>query len=368
MKIGFYIFLFISSLCPSLLFSQGCVAIRGGCGSINSPGNNFNLAKGEFMAGTGVRYFKSFRHFRGAHQERNRVAEGTEVINHSTFLDLSISYGVTDRFYGTVLLPFAYNTRSSMYEHGGNPPNGLGERHTTSSKGLTDMRLGIGYWMRKPTFGQKYNYAIGIGVKLPTGNSSVTDQFYNQGAQKNQTTESVVDQSIQLGDGAFAYTTEMQGFYKLSNKIIVNATAFYLLNTREYNNVLTRNGRSYYSCPDQFAARIGAFILTKNNALSFYAGGRIEGVPSQDLVGGSGGYRRPGYVISAEPGVSYTKNKYSFNLTAPISIIRNRTQSYEDKQKTAATGVFTQGDAAFADYLINFNFYYRFIPHKKKHV
>lgn len=351
---------------PVWIFGQGCVAIRGGCGNINSPGNNFNLSKGEFMAGVGARYFKSFRHFRGTHQETNRVADGTEVINHAVFLDLSISYGISDRFYGTVVLPFAYNTRSSMYEHGGNPPSGLGERHSTSSKGLTDMRMGVGYWLRKPTLGQTYNYALGVGVKLPTGNSSVKDQFYNQGPKKDQTVEAVVDQSIQLGDGAVAYTFEMQGFHKLSDRMILNATAFYLLNAREHNNVLTRNGQSYYSCPDQFAARLGAYILTKNRAWSFYAGGRLEGVPSTDIIGGSAGYRRPGYVISAEPGVSFTKNQYSFNLSVPISIIRNRTQSYEDKQRTAATGVFTQGDAAFADYLVNFNFYYRFMPFKKK--
>jgi hypothetical protein len=81
------------------------------------------------------------------------------------------------------------------------------------------------------------------------------------------------------------------------------------------------------------------------------------------LIGGSAGYRRPGYVISVDPGINYSTENLNLSLNVPIALERNRTQSYLDKQKTAETGVFSQGDAAFADYLINFNLTYRF---KKK--
>ena len=65
-----------------------------------------------------------------------------------------------------------------MYEHGGNPPNGLGERHSTSSSGIADMRIGVGYWLFKP-FTKSFNFALGAGVKLPTGDFSYMDTFYN---------------------------------------------------------------------------------------------------------------------------------------------------------------------------------------------
>ena len=39
-----------------------------------------------------------------------------------------------------------------------------------------------------------------------------------------------------------------------------------------------------------------------------------------------------------------------------LPLIRNRTQSYSDKLRTADTGTKVQGDAAFADYLINAGF------------
>src|SRR5690606_22364225 len=154
--------------------AQGCVAIRGFSSSNSLMGEGGVLVKGDFSVGTNFRYFQSFRHFRGNHEEKNRVADGTEVINDSYFVDLTFNYAVSDRLYATVLLPFASHVRSSMYEHGGNPPNGLAERHKTRSSGLSDMRLGLGYWLIKDNL-KPYNFALGAGIKLPTGDYSYMD-------------------------------------------------------------------------------------------------------------------------------------------------------------------------------------------------
>ncbi|MCV9385839.1 transporter [Reichenbachiella ulvae] len=162
------------------IYAQGCVAIRGFSGCASGMGNTFGVSEGEFFTSAGFRYFKSFRHFRGAEEEHERIEQGTEVINHSYFLDLSINYGITDRLYATAILPMLYHDRSSMYEHGGNPPNGLGERHHTSSYGLGDIRLGAGYWLLDPNQSNKHNLAFGLGVKLPTGKYDYKDTFYNQ--------------------------------------------------------------------------------------------------------------------------------------------------------------------------------------------
>lgn len=346
--------------CTAPGYSQGCVAIRGSASCSVSLGTSNTLQKGEFIAGAGFRYFKSFRHFRGAEEETYRIEEGTQVINHSYFLDLSLTYGITSRIYGTLILPVVYHNRSSMYEHGGNPPNGLGERHETSSAGLGDARVEAGYWLFDPFKHHYFNYAVGLGVKLPTGKYDYTDTFYNQGPNRDENREAVVDQSIQPGDGGTGITLSLQGYHSLSAAFMLTTNLYYLVNYQETNGVLTRNGSSEFSCPDQFAARVGAFYNTKLHGLSAYLGGRIEGVPTNDLIGGSMGYRRPGYVVSAEPGISFLLNRYSFNLNVPVAVYRNRTQSYEDKVQTRETGVYRHGDAAFADYLINFNFTYRF--------
>lgn len=357
--------LFIIFSCSSIHYmsAQGCVAIRGGSACGTNLGGGANLMKGEFLLGTGFRYFESFRHFRGSEEEHHRIEEGTQVINDSYFLDFSLNYGITDRLYASALLPFVSHKRSSMYEHGGNPPNGLGDRHTTSSSGLADMRLSLGYWLFDPAKSHGFNYAIGLGVKFPTGKYDYTDTFYNQGEERNENIEGVVDQSIQPGDGGTGLTLDIQGYQALSNSFLLVTNFYYLFNYQETNGVLTRRGNSEFSCPDQYAAQIGTYYNTGLGGLSAYLGGRLEGVPANDLIGGSDGYRRPGYAISVEPGLNFGTSRLAFNLSVPIAVVRNRTQSFQDKIRTQERGTYVHGDAAFADYLVNFSVSYRFGGH-----
>ena len=53
------------------------------------------------------------------------------------------------------------------------------------------------------------------------------------------------------------------------------------------------------------------------------------------------------------------KENLSLNLSAPIAIIRKRPQSVTDLETEEATGQPRNGDAAFADYLINIGLSYR---------
>jgi hypothetical protein len=86
---------------------------------------------------------------------------------------------------------------------------------------------------------------------------------------------------------------------------------------------------------------------------TFAGGMRVEALPSKDLIGGSRGFRRPGYIVSVEPSITYVAKKISFNLAVPFAVKRNRTQSDSDKRRSADTGTHVQGDAAFADYLVS---------------
>jgi hypothetical protein len=359
-KLLFPLVIFALTYC-SAIYAQGCVAIRGNSTCGGSFGNTLNLTKGEFNTQLGYRHFKSFRHFRGDIEETERVEHNTEVINKSNFLDFSLNYGISNRLFANIILPLVFHDRSSMYEHGGNPPNGLGERNETASKGLADIRLGVGYWLFDPNK-HDFNYSIGIGLKLPTGKYDYTDTFYNQGENQDQDIEAVVDQSIQPGDGGLGIALDVQGYHPLSSHFGIGTNLYYLFNPQETNGVLTRNGSSEFSCPDQFAARVGAFYNSLKG-VNFYLGGRLEGVPATDIIGSSAGYRRPGYAISAEPGIGYAKGNYSVFASFPVALYRNRIQSFEDKERTQQTGVYRHGDAAFADYLINVGFSYRFGGH-----
>jgi hypothetical protein len=142
----------------------------------------------------------------------------------------------------------------------------------------------------------------------------------------------------------------------------VYAGFFYLSNPREVNGTSTTRGSAasatakkyntdVMSVPDLFMTRAGVSYMI--NRLNFSGGVRVEGLPSADLIGGSRGFRRPGYIISGEPSVTFIAKKISFNLAVPFALKRNRTQSDSDKRQTVDTGVHKQGDAAFADYLIS---------------
>lgn len=358
LKKHFALYLFFTAVCATQIHGQGCVAIRGGSSCHGIAGiNPLSLADQDIELQLNYRYFRSFRHFRGSHEETHRLDEGTEVINKSHFVDLGIAYGITDRLMAQASIPLVFHYRSSMYEHGGNPPNGLGDRNSTNSSGLSDIRLGLNYIIT-PAHQSFLNLSIGAGVKLPTGSYDYTDTFYNQGENKDQNIEKVVDQSIMPGDGGTGVYLQMQAIADLSTSIQLSASGFYMANPRATNGVLTRNGNSVYSCPDQFSFRLGASALF-NKGFALYLGGLYEGVPSSDLIGSSEGYRRPGFAVSVDPGIAYGIGPFSLFLNVPFAVYRNRVQSFEDKERTLQTGVYRHGDAAFADYLINFGVRYR---------
>lgn len=79
----------------------------------------------------------------------------------------------------------------------------------------------------------------------------------------------------------------------------------------------------------------------------------MEGVPVEDAIGSNKGFRRPGYLQYAEPGLSYQINKVNFFASVPVAFNRDRLQSVTDKEVTAQTGTYTHRDAAFSDYAVN---------------
>ncbi len=134
-------------------------------------------------------------------------------------------------------------------------------------------------------------------------------------------------------------------------------------------------GYNIYACPDQYFARAGFMgSVDKKNNLTLSLAGRFEGIPAYDAFGGQVAYRRPGYVVAIESGISYHIGKHGFTLYVPYNFIKNRIQSAADiadqnLQNSVITDptkyVHVQGDAAFADYSINLGYTYRFNTHKK---
>ncbi len=340
--------------------AQGCVAIRSNGATCTMTGSHEKMHQSsQWTIGLNTRYFKSYKHFVGTEEQHERIHNKTEVINHNVSTELNLLYQFNSRWSFGMFVPIISNVRSSLYEHYGNTSKSPNARRNTTSFGLGDVRLAAYYWLVDPTKMTKANVQVGMGLKLPTGDYRYTDYFW-----RNDTTKVLgpVDQSIQLGDGGTGISTEYNAYYQVGKKLSLYSNGYYLLNPREHNGVSTARGGTpaataiaygsdVMSVPDQYMFRVGASFSLKHIQLS--GGIRIEGIPAEDLVGGSNGFRRPGYVLSLEPVIAHKVKKTQFYLSVPVAIERNRTQSVPDKIRTQKTGVYAQGDAAFADYSIN---------------
>lgn len=364
------VILIFIGLMPSLVKGQGCIAVRHmSCAVGSGPNSNTLMQPGQWQVSLGMLSLHSYKHFVGTEYQAQRETEGTNVINNTQSADFGISYSVTGRLSVSANLPFTYNDRSSMYEHYGNAVAGNPGRNRfeTKSAGIGDARFTANYWILDPLKHPKANVMLGLGVKLATGNSNVIDVVHRRKADgSDYTLEKPVDQSIQLGDGAIGYNFEVQGYKVLSTKSLLYYNGFYLLSPQNVNETeqfasdrkITDLMIRYHSVADQFAGRVGvAYDLIPSKGFQVMLGTRIEGIPSYDLVGGSDGFRRPGYIISIEPGISYSKSKNMFSLTMPLALVRNRIKSAYDLKDPAG---LRQGDAAFADYFISATVSHRF--------
>src|SRR5690606_36529427 len=98
--------------------AQGCVAIRGSGASACMATHDANSSEQKWTLNTGLRYFKSFRHFSGKEEHKERLVENTEVINYTTAIDFALTRTINPRWSIMVDLPIMNNARSSLYEHG----------------------------------------------------------------------------------------------------------------------------------------------------------------------------------------------------------------------------------------------------------
>ncbi len=354
-----FFFLLAIAICALYINSnaQGCVAIRSMGGYCTAP----HADSSKWQVSINNRYFKSYKHFIGTVEQEQRQTLGTEVINHQFTTDINITHKINARWSYMFDLPIEANSRSSLYEH-----SNLG-RYTTHSFGIGDARIALYSWLGNPEKMPKFNVQLGLGLKFATGNYNVQDYFH---VTDSTTRLGPVDQSIQLGDGGTGITFELNTFYNLTPRINLYGNFYYLSNPQEQNGTSTTrgavasassiaNGSNVMSVPDQYMFRYGGnFIVGRSLTLS--AGIREECLPVHDIIGGSGGFRRPAYIISAEPGVTYSLGKINLYAYVPVAFVRNRTQSVPDKISTALTGKFTQGDAAFADYAVNVGISCRF--------
>ncbi len=263
-------------------------------------------------------------------------------------IDVQATYAFNPRLSLSLTLPYVHGELSSLIEH-----NGV--RHTTSAGGLGDIRLVVNTWLLAPEKHKFGNISLGIGVKAPTGDEKATDTFYKSTGPENRP----VDIAIQPGDGGWGLDLELVGYQKIIDRLYGYVSGFYLINPREQNSAYTSipqyGAVRNLSVPDQYLGRVGlTYAIWPKQGLLLSFGGRIDGIPTRDLVGGSEGFRRPGYSVYVEPGVSWTRAKNTFSLFTPVLMQANRQKNIYDDRYGG------HGPGAFADFLIIASFTRRF--------
>jgi hypothetical protein len=301
----------------------------------------------------GYRHQLSHRHFVGTREQKQRDLQDTEIENNLNLFDLGVTYAFNARYSLTLSVPFMFASRlrpGALDRLRGVPgaPDQL-----FHSSGIGDVSLTARMWLVRPPAEGRQNISIGLGVKAPTGKPGAKDTVLTAAGIVTQ----VVDQSIQPGDGGWGVTLELQAF-KVIGKATLFTSGVYLLNPRETNGVQTGRAQpaeSVMSVADQYLLRAGVvYPMPKVRGLAFSIGARGEGVPARDLIGGSEGFRRPGYSIGVEPGLIYSRGRDIWSFGLPVAVRRNRIRSVPDIQGNR------HGDAAFADYVILVGYSHRF--------
>lgn len=314
---------------------------------------------GQWRLSQGLRYWRSSRHFVEAVEQHEREAEHSEVINTIGLLDTGLSYAFTDRVAFQVGLPLQAAQRSSPVR---NAERVTVDRDVHQANAPGDLTLGFRYWVVEPAPDQPANLEIGLSAKLPTGPTWLrgTRRSWDAALKDYKVTENFVDQSIMPGDGGFGALVQLAGYWDLPLGVTSYMDGAYLLNPMDNSGIVTGRGAAserFMSIADQYLLRLGlGAAIPAVPGLGVSLGGRWDGVPVRDLVGSSWEFRRPGYTIALDPGVSYAWDRHVVTFNLPWALYRTRLVSVTNERDG------TKGDAAFADSMISVGYTTTFGP------
>jgi hypothetical protein len=329
----------VSLLASAPAYGQGCIVARsnGEQGGPESEGGY--LAPGEWNFDIGYRHQFSYIHFVGPVEQSYRTQEGTQVENKINLENFSATYQLSPRFALTLDVPLLTASRHS---------NDSSIVYTSS--GIGDISFVASGWLWNPKRHARGNVQLGIGILGPTGKDNVSNVVESS---SGTTTTTIVDYSIQPGQGGWGIPLQWSSYINaLSSQFYFNGS--YLGMLEDINGVQTTTKvnpvtlTQYNAIMDQYLMEAGvAHPISKIRGLTLTFGPRMEGVPSRNLfpTGNDLGFRRPGFAVSAEPGIQYARHGNVLTLTIARAIYRDRTRSVPD--------ILTDGhgDAAFANWV-----------------
>lgn len=324
---------------------QGCEPIRfttpvnlGGEGQAYQPEHEwqFTLA---------YRRLVSNEWFVGTNENPALAPGGTSPVFRIHTVVADVAYAISDRYRLTVSIPFSSGSLSRTW------PDKATHRQTAT--GIGDVSVMGEAWALNPRMHERGNVALALGVKIPTGSHTIASQFYSTaGAIKFP-----ADQTIQPGDGGWALLLQTRAFRQVSERTFGYAFASYMISPKAKSDVQwVPESNQYWSVPDVYSARLGgAFSVLPDEGLTMSLGGRIDGIPVHDLLGGGDGetIKRTSYVIFADPGLTLSRGRKTLTVSVPYRLAVNRQKSLLEQRTNALNA------GGFAKYLVFASYTYR---------
>jgi cytochrome oxidase Cu insertion factor (SCO1/SenC/PrrC family) len=312
---------------------------------------------GETQITFSTRNLRSTDHFNGTAEQLQRQTLDTYVVNMQHMVDVNVSHAFSERLGLSVGVPFV----SSSWGIPSPTSAGRSAQADEVGRGLGDISVSGRMWLLPTDRFTSGNIALGLGVKMPTGNSATMYTYVDSAG--NNPRPRYVDQSVQPGDGGWGLTMDLSAFKRIPHAQIFGVVS-YLANPRDRNdttsgsvnrstsaNPSTAADTAFNSVPDQFVARVGGAAPIGSTGFAASLAWRVEGLPRYDLIGASHGFRRPGVEMFVEPGFSYAKGGQVYSFQMPIGYYRNRFPN-------PYTG--NAGDATFPNYVFLASYGYRF--------
>jgi len=337
--------------------AQGCILSRL-CPS--AFGANGPYIKRHDLVFTGnLRWSDSSRHFSGSAEQFNRENLGSNVMNRQRLLDLAAQYQSSRQDSVSLSIPVLLYGSWGLKLPQPTATTPGGPKYNQEASGLGDITVTYKHWVLNTDMAPKANYSIGLGVKLPTGDPHAMHLFPD--LTGSNLISRPVDWSIQPGTGGWGIVFDVQGFKKAGD-ITFYASGTYIAEPMNVNGTPSilasfititppNEYRRYNTAADQYLLRVGGVLpLRPVPGLTFSLGARMEGVPSNDFIGGSDGFRRPGHTVYIEPGLLYTRGRDTFSLYGPIPIDRRRDPDSKGNK----------GDATFPDYVLMLGYSHTF--------
>ena len=125
---------------------------------------------------TGYRFQPSSRHFIGTIEQKQRELTHNQIQNTYHLFDVAIERQLSKRFSATASIPILFDYRNQLYN-----PKGI-----YRTRGIGDMTIGGRAWIFKPPTEGGGNVAVGMSLKLPTGQGQCHRNRHRQQRQYHQ--------------------------------------------------------------------------------------------------------------------------------------------------------------------------------------